>query len=73
MAIRTLTFALAAAAMTAGTSAQAAGVPARSSTPLASADHLAGSELLPVAVFMAAILSIMLFAGDDDDELPASP
>ena len=30
------------------------------------------AKFIPVAIFMAAILSIMLFAGDDD-ESPASP
>jgi hypothetical protein len=75
MAIRTLTFALAAAAMTVGTSANAAAVPARSSASVEQADNLfGGSELFPVAIFMAAILAIMLFTGDDDDdESPASP
>jgi hypothetical protein len=72
MAIRTLTYALAAAAMTIGTSAHAAAPPARTSTPMAQAEQLGGSEFIPVAIFMAAILSIMLFAGDDD-EGPASP
>lgn len=73
MAIRTLTYALAAAAMTVGTSAHAATVPARSSAPVGQADQLfGGSELVPVAIFMAAILAIMLFADDGDDE-PASP
>jgi hypothetical protein len=34
-----------------------------------------GSELIPVLVFMAAILGIMLFTGDDneDDGSPVSP
>ena len=74
MAIRTLTYALAAAAMTVGTSVQAAAVPARSGAPLEQAEPLGGSELIPVAIFMAAILSIMLFTGDDDDiDSPTSP
>lgn len=75
MAIRTLTYALAAAAMTVGTSAQAAAVPARSSASLEQSDQLfGGSELVPVIVFMAAILAVMLFTGDgDDDESPTSP
>ena len=76
MAIRTLTYALAAAAMTVGTSAQAATVPSRSSAPLEQGEQLfGGSELIPVVVFMAAILSIMLFTGDDDenDGSPTSP
>lgn len=73
MAIRTLTYALAAAAITAGTSAHAATVPARSGAPVEQADQLfGGSELVPVAIFMAAILAIMLFADDGDDE-PVSP
>ena len=76
MAIRTLTFALAAAAMTVGTSANAAAMPVRSGASLDQSESLfGGSELVPVAVFMAAILAIMLFAddGDDDDDLPTSP
>ena len=73
MAIRTLTLSLAAAAMTVGTSAPAAAVPARSSASIEEGEQLfGGSELLPVLVFMAAIASIMLFGGDDDD-LPTSP
>ena len=38
-------------------------------------EHLfGGSELIPVAIFMAAILGIMLFASDDDDaDRPTSP
>ena len=73
MAIRTLAYALTAVTMAVGTSAHAAAVPARSSASLEQADQLfGGSELIPVAIFMAAILSIMLFA-DDDDESPASP
>ena len=75
MAIRTLTFALAAAAMTVGTSANAAAIPARSGASLDQSEHLfGGSELFPVAIFMAAILAIMLFVDDgDDDDLPTSP
>jgi hypothetical protein len=73
MAIRTLTFALAAAAMTVGTSAQAAAVPDRSASSLDQAEDLfGGSELIPVLVFMAAILAIILFV-DDGDESPDSP
>jgi len=73
MAIKTLAFALAAVAMTAGTSAQAAAVPLRGGASVEQADELGGgSELLPVAIFMLAILSIMLFTGDGD-EGPASP
>jgi hypothetical protein len=73
MAIRTLTYALAATAMTVGASVPAAAVPARGSAPVEQADGLfGGSELVPVAIFMAAILAIMLFA-DDDDESPDSP
>jgi len=73
MAIRTLAYALTAAVVTVGTSAQAAAVPVRSSAPVEQADQLfGGSDFIPVAIFMAAILSIMLFA-DDDDESPASP
>lgn len=75
MAIRTLTFALAAAAMTVGTSAHATAVPVRSSASVEQGENLfGGSELVPVLVFMAAILAIMLFADDgDDDESPSSP
>lgn len=72
MAIRTLTYALAAAAMTVGVTVQAAAVPARSGAPLGQSEQLGGSEFIPVAIFMAAILGIMLFA-DDDDERPTSP
>ena len=75
MAIRTLTYALAATAMTWGASAQAAApvsVPARSGASLEEADQLRGdSGLLPVAIFMLAILSLILF--DDGDEGPSSP
>lgn len=75
MAIRTLTFALAATAMTVGASAHAAAVPARSSASMDQGEHLfGGSELIPVAIFMAAILAIMLFADDDGDaDRPTSP
>ena len=74
MAIRTLTYALAAAAMTVGVTVQAAAVPARSGASLGQAEQLGGSELIPVAIFMAAILGIMLFADDNDDNgSPASP
>jgi hypothetical protein len=70
-----MTFALAAAAMTVGASAQAAAVPARSSASVDQAEQLfGGSELIPVAIFMAAILGIMLFAGDgEDNDSPTSP
>ena len=71
-AIRTLTTALAATALTVGTATHAA-PPVRSGAPVEDADQLfGGSELLPVAVFMAAILAVILFV-DDDDELPTSP
>jgi hypothetical protein len=75
MAIRTLTYAIAATAMTVVTSAPAAAVPVRSSASVEQTEHfLGGSELVPVAIFMAAILAIMLFADDgDDDESPSSP
>ena len=75
MAIRTLTYALAAAAMTSATIAQAAPVPARASAPIANANQLGGgSEFLPVAVFMLAVLAVMLFTGDGDDaDVPHSP
>jgi hypothetical protein len=73
MTIRTLACALAATAMTMGAAAAAA--PPRSSANVADADQLfGGSELLPVAIFMAAILAAFLFVVDDDDEdLPTSP
>ena len=75
MAIRTLTYALAATSMTVGTSVQAAAapasVPARSGAAIGEAEQLRGSALLPVAVFMLAILALMVF--DDDDEGPESP
>ena len=70
MAIRTLTYALAAAAMTVNTSAHAA-VPVRSSAPVEETEQLGGSELIPVLIFMAAILAVILFA-DDDDDIPVS-
>jgi hypothetical protein len=74
MAIRTLTFALAGAAMTLGASAHAAAaVPARSSSPMGQAEQLGGSELIPVAVFMLAVLAIMLFADSDSEDRPESP
>ena len=73
MATRILTSALAAAAMTVGTSAQATAVPARSSSPVEQGDQLfGGSELFPVGIFMAAILAIILFSDNDDDD-PISP
>lgn len=75
MAIRTLTLALAATAMTASGTAHAAAAPARSSASVGQAESLfGGSELIAVAVFMAAILAIMVFDGDDDDaDRPTSP
>jgi hypothetical protein len=75
MAIKTLTYALAAAAMTSGAIAQAAvpaSVPARTGAPVGEADQLFGGEFLPVAIFMLAILAIMLFDGDGGD-VPVSP
>ena len=72
MAFRTLTISLAATALTLGAATQAA-APVRSAAPVEDADQLSGgSEFLPVAIFMAAILAIMLFA-DDDNDLPTSP
>ena len=76
MAIRTLASALAAAAMTLGASAQAAApvsVPVRSSASLGEAEQLGGGMgLLPVAIFMLAIVGIMLFDSDGDED-PQSP
>jgi hypothetical protein len=69
MAIRTLTYALAATAMTLGTSVQAA-APARSGAPIGEAEQLRGSAFVPVAIFMLAILALMVF---DDDDSPESP
>ena len=72
MAIRTLACAVAAAALTAGTSAHAA-APVRSTAPLEEAEGLGGSVFLPVAIFMAAILAAIIVANEDDDDLPACP
>jgi hypothetical protein len=75
MAMKTLTYALAATAMTWGTTVQAAApasVPARSGAPIGESEQfLGGSGLVPVAIFMLAILAIMVF--NDDDESPESP
>jgi hypothetical protein len=72
MASKTLTFALAAAALTVGTTAEAA-APARTASPAVQSEGLAGgSDLLPVLVFVAAILAVFIF-GDDDAERPQSP
>jgi hypothetical protein len=74
MAIRTLTYALAATAMTLGTSVQAAAasapVPARSGAPIGEAEQIGGSAFIPVAIFMLAIIALMVF---DDDDGPQSP
>ena len=73
MAISTLKIALAATALMVGATAHAA-APARSGTPVEGGEQLfGGSELLPVAIFMAAILAVMLFADSDDSDLPTSP
>lgn len=72
MAIKTLTGAVAAAALAAATGAHAA-APVRSSAALERHESLAGSGLLPVAIFMAAILAVIIVANDDDDDVPASP
>jgi len=74
MAIRTLTYALAAAAMTSGTIAQAAitAAPARTGASVDQSEQLVSSEFIPVAIFMLAILAIWLFDGDGD-EAPHSP
>ena len=76
MAIRLLTYALAAAAMAPGAIAQAAApvsVPVRSGAPVEETEGLGGgSGLLPVAIFALAVLAIMLFH-DDGDDAPVSP
>jgi len=74
MVFRTLTSALAAATLSVGATAHAAApVPARTSASVEGTDQLSGtSGFLPVAIFMLAILSIILFA-DDGDDLPDSP
>jgi hypothetical protein len=76
MAIRTLTIALAAAAMTVGASAQAAApvtAPARSGASLDRAEQLSGAgDFLPFAVFLLAILAVVIFTADGDDS-PSSP
>jgi hypothetical protein len=75
MAIRNLTFALAAAAMTVGTTAQAAAplaVPARSGASVDDSEHLGGMAIGAVAVFMLAVLALMIFDRGDDD-VPNSP
>lgn len=74
MAIRQLTYALAAAGMAFGTTAHAADVPARGSTSIDGAEQLTGSPgLLAVIVGIAAILAILAFEGNDDEDLPTSP
>jgi len=75
MAIRSLTFALAAAALTVGASAQAAApVAPRASSPIAGSEQLGGtSDFLPFAIFIAAILAIVVIAGDEDEDFPTSP
>lgn len=73
MAIRMLTYALAAAGLTVGATAQAAApvdAPLRSGASIDEAEHLSGSGLIPVLVAMLAILSIIVFDSDDD---PVSP
>ena len=74
MAIRTLTYALAATAMTVGTSVQAAApaaIPDRSGASIGETEQIGRSALLPVAIFMLAIIALMVF--DDDEEGPESP
>jgi hypothetical protein len=59
--------------MTLGTSVQAAApasAPARSGAPIGEAEQLRGSAFVPVAIFMLAILALMIF---DDDDSPESP
>ncbi len=76
MAIRTLAYGLAAAAMTVAATAQAAApvsAPVRSSASLEEADALGGDAgWLPVLIAALAIASIMIFNGEADDE-PISP
>ena len=70
MALRKLTYALAAAGMIIGTTANAAPV-ARDSSAVAGTEQLSGdSGVIAVVVGILAILSIILFDNDDD---PASP
>lgn len=78
MAIRTLTYALAAAGMTLGataTAASAAPLPDRSGSAIGDAEQIGGNAgLIAVLVGIAAILSIIIFDGDDyDDDIPVSP
>jgi hypothetical protein len=74
MAIRKLTYALAAAGMIAGTTAQATApldASVRSGASMGEAEQLGWNhEWIPVIVAMLAILSIIVFADDDD---PVSP
>ena len=76
MATRILKSALAAAALVTAAGAQAAapaGIAARSSASVEDAESLSGgSGFLPVAIFIAAVLAVMLFE-DDDNDLPTSP
>ena len=71
MAIRKLTYALAAAGMMIGTTAHAAAVPARQSAPIDQADQLSGDTgMIAVVVGILAILAIIVF---DNDDSPSSP
>jgi hypothetical protein len=74
MAVRKLSYTLAAVGMIAGTTAQATApldVSVRSSAAMGEAEQLGRNhEWIPVIVAMLAILSIIVFAGDDD---PVSP
>jgi hypothetical protein len=52
--------------------AQAA--PARAATPIGQSERLAGEgTILYVALAAAAIALVIIFASDDEDELPTSP
>jgi hypothetical protein len=76
MTVRTLAYSLAAAAMTVAATAHGAAPlsAARSSAAVSEADELGGgSDFLPVLIFMAAIVAMVLVVDGDNDDLPASP
>lgn len=63
--------ATAAALLAAPIAAQAA--PARTSTPVAADEELAGGFLLPALIALAVAVGIYLIVDDGDDEAPVSP